>query len=250
MVAAGVLVLGRVHPLLARSEAVLDGLLVVGLASIVVGGLLALAQQELKQILAHSTISQYGYVVVLYGIGGAAGAGAAALYVLTHAIAKSALFMTAGAVTVATGETRISRLGGLGRGMPLLAVASGIAAATLAALPLTLGFFKEELFFAAALERGAFIQAMAIVAAGLTFASTGRFWIGIFTDARASEPEPIPWMLVTPIALLAVVAIVGGLLVDPFANIAEDAASLTHASPVEVAPAYHVDTRAENVMAL
>jgi multicomponent Na+:H+ antiporter subunit A len=69
---------------------VLDGLLVIGLASIVVGGLLALAQDELKQILAHSTISQYGYVVALYGIGGAAGAGAAALYVITHAIAKSA----------------------------------------------------------------------------------------------------------------------------------------------------------------
>ena len=53
-------------------------------------------QDELKQILAYSTISQYGYVVALYGIGGAAGAGAAALYVLAHAIAKSALFMTAG----------------------------------------------------------------------------------------------------------------------------------------------------------
>ena len=58
------LVLGRVHPLLALDQVVLDGLLVVGLASIVVGGLLALAQDELKQILAHSTISQYGYVVV------------------------------------------------------------------------------------------------------------------------------------------------------------------------------------------
>ena len=76
MVAAGVLVLGRVHPLLARSELVLDGLLIVGLASIAVGGVLALAQDELKQVLAHSTISQYGYVVAMYGIGGAAGAGA------------------------------------------------------------------------------------------------------------------------------------------------------------------------------
>src|SRR6185436_14048525 len=147
MVAAGVLVLGRVHPLLANSEVVLDGLLVIGLASIAIGGTLALAQDELKQILAHSTISQYGYVVALYGIGGASGAGAAALYVLTHAIAKSALIMTAGAVTEATGESRLSHLGGLARGMPVLAVASGAAAATLAALPLTLGFFKDELFF-------------------------------------------------------------------------------------------------------
>ena len=109
MVAAGVLVLGRVHPLLALDRTVLDGLLVVGLASIVVGGLLALAQDELKQILAHSTISQYGYVVALYGIGGAAAAGAAALYVVTHAIAKSALFMTAGAVTDGDRASRGSR---------------------------------------------------------------------------------------------------------------------------------------------
>jgi multicomponent Na+:H+ antiporter subunit A len=78
MVAAGVLVLGRVHPLLSKSDVMLDGLLVVGLVSIVVGGVLALAQDELKQILAHSTISQYGYVVTLYGIGGAPAAAAAA----------------------------------------------------------------------------------------------------------------------------------------------------------------------------
>ena len=157
MVAAGVLVLGRVHPLLALDRTVLDGLLVVGLASIAVGGVLALAQDELKQILAHSTISQYGYVVALYGIGGAAGAGAAALYVLAHAIAKSALFMTAGAVTEATGESRLSHLGGLARRMPVLAAASGVAAATLAALPLTLGFFKDELFFGAARDRGTLV---------------------------------------------------------------------------------------------
>ena len=75
MVAAGVLVLGRVHPLLARSEAVLTGLLVVGAASVVVGGVLALGQDVLKQVLAYSTISQYGYVVVLYGIGGASASG-------------------------------------------------------------------------------------------------------------------------------------------------------------------------------
>src|SRR4051795_2416725 len=158
MVAAGVLVLGRVHPLLALDQTVLDGLLVVGLVSIAVGGLLALAQDQLKQILAHSTISQYGYVVVLYGIGGPDGAVAASFYVIAHALAKSALFMTAGAVTEATSESRLSQLGGLARDLPVVAVASGIAAASLAALPLTLGFFKDELFFAAAIEAGPLVQ--------------------------------------------------------------------------------------------
>ena len=251
MVAAGVLVLGRVHPLLAKSDLVLDVLLVVGLVSIAVGGVLALAQDELKQILAHSTISQYGYVVALYGIGGATAAGAAALYVLAHAIAKSALFMTAGAVTVATGESRLSRLGGLGRRLPALAVASGIAAATLAALPLTLGFFKDELFFSAASEHGRLVQVLAVVAAALTFAYIGRFWLGIFAGPRGQGPA-------------------GGFRrscsrpsrCSPcWPSSAASSSSRSHgwrrtrrrsrtAGVVDVAPAYHLDTGTENVMAL
>ncbi|MEX2194595.1 MAG: hydrogen gas-evolving membrane-bound hydrogenase subunit E [Thermoleophilaceae bacterium] len=250
MVAAGVLVLGRVHPLLAQSDVVLDGLLIVGLASIVVGGALALAQDDLKQILAHSTISQYGYVVALYGIGGAKAAGAAALYVVTHAIAKSALFMTAGAVTTATGESRLSQLGGLGRQMPTLAVASGLAAATLAALPLTLGFFKDELFFAAALDAHPAVQVMAVLAAALTFAYIGRFWLGLFTGALGTPAHGVPALLVAPVVALAGVALAGGVVVDPFAQLAQDAAAVTHAGAVQVSPAYHLDARAENLMAL
>jgi multicomponent Na+:H+ antiporter subunit A len=250
MVAAGVLVIGRVHPLIARSEALMDALLVVGLASVVVGGVLALAQDELKQILAHSTISQYGYVVALYGMGGAAGAGAAALYVLAHAIAKSALFMAAGTVTEATGESRLSRLGGLWRRMPVLAAASGAAAATLAALPVTLGFFKDELFFAAAAEAGRPVQLMAVIAAALTVAYIGRFWLGIFAGAPGAEPRPVPALLVAPVALLALVAVAGGILVRPFARLAEDAAAVTHGGAVALHPAYHLDGRAENLMAV
>jgi multicomponent Na+:H+ antiporter subunit A len=251
MVAAGVLVLGRVHPLLAKSDLVLDGLLVVGLVSIAVGGVLALAQDELKQILAHSTISQYGYVVTLYGIGGATAAGAAALYVLAHAIAKSALFMTAGAVTVVTGESQLSRLGGLGRRLPALAAASGVAAASLAALPLSLGFFKDELFFKAASEHGRLVQLLAVGAAALTLAYIGRFWLGLFTGPLRARPRgSVPGLLLAPVAFLGVLALLGGLVVEPFARLAEDAAEVTHAGPLEVAPAYHVELGGENAMAL
>ncbi len=250
MVAAGVLVLGRVHPLLSDSDVVLDGLVIVGGASIVIGGLLALSQDELKQILAHSTISQYGYVVVLYGIGGAKGAGAAALYVLTHAVAKSGLFMTAGAVTVATDETRLSHLGGLARSMPVLAVASGLAAATLAALPLTLGFFKDELLFAAAVDAGPPEGVLAVAAASLTFAYIGRFWLGLFLGPRRTAAGAISPLLVAPIAVLAAVALVGGIVVGPFADLAADAAAVTHGAPVALHPAYHLDARAENLMAV
>src|SRR3712207_2146381 len=104
MVAAGVLLIGRVYPLLQKSEFLLDALLVVGLLSMAVGGLLALTRDVLKQLLAYSTIAQYGFVVTMYGLGGKYGAGGAAFYVIAHAIAKSALFLTAGAVTEATGK--------------------------------------------------------------------------------------------------------------------------------------------------
>ncbi len=250
MVAAGVLVIGRVHPLLARSEAVLDGLLVVGALSIVVGGLLALRRDVLKQVLAYSTISQYGYMVMLYGMGGAAANGAAAFYVLAHGVAKSALFMTAGAVTMATGEDRLSRLGGLGRRMPVLAVAAGVASASLAALPLSVGFFKDELLFTAALEHGPPTAALAVLAAVLTFAYIGRFWLGLFLGPARGQVSAASGLLVAPVVVLAAVAVLGGVVVEPFARLASDAASISAGGPVTLAPAYHLDARPENLMAV
>lgn len=250
MVAAGVLVIARVHPLLAMSPAVLDGLLAVGIASIVVGGVLALRRDVLKQVLAYSTISQYGYVVMLYGIGGADGNAAAAFYVLAHGVAKSALFMTAGAVTMATGEDRLSRLGGLGRRMPVLAAAAGAAAATLAALPVTIGFFKDELFFTAALAAGPVTTAVAVVAAALTFAYIGRFWVGLFLGPQSGQVSERSGLLVAPVVVLAAVAVAGGLVAGPFARLAGAAAGVSNGAPVSVAPAYHLDARPENLMAL
>ncbi|HKP99822.1 MAG TPA: proton-conducting transporter membrane subunit, partial [Actinomycetes bacterium] len=163
MVAAGVFLLSRLHPLLASSPVLLDGLLAVGVVSMAVGGLLALSEDHLKRLLAYSTIAQYGYVVTMLGVGGAAGAAAACFYVLAHALAKSALFMTSGAVTEATGGKALSEVGGLARAMPALAAGSGLAAAGLAALPLTIGFFKDELFFKAAAGRGPWLAVVAVL---------------------------------------------------------------------------------------
>ncbi|WP_236594295.1 hydrogen gas-evolving membrane-bound hydrogenase subunit E [Saccharothrix sp. 6-C] len=250
MVAAGVLVIGRVHPLLARSEAVLTGLVVVGATSVVVGGVLALRQDVLKQVLAYSTISQYGYLVMLYGIGGAEGNGAAAFYVLAHGMAKSALFMTAGAVTMATGEDRLSRLGGLGRRAPVLAAAAGVASATLAALPLTIGFFKDELLFTAALRHGPVTAALAVVAATLTFAYIGRFWLVLFLGPPRGQVGASSGLLVAPVVVLAAIALFGGLVVAPFARLAGDAARVSTGGPVTLSPAYHLDARPENLMAV
>ena len=250
MVAAGVLVIGRTYQLMEVSQVVLDGLLVVGLASIAIGGAISLTRDGFKQVLAYSTISQYGYVVALYGIGGAKGAGAAAFYVVAHALAKSALFLTAGAVTMATGQRRLSQVGGLARELPLLAAVSAVAAATLSALPLTVGFFKDELFFRAAAGRSTAMAVLAVIAAGLTFAYTWRFWSGIFLGPWRTEARPLPALLVAPVAVLALLAVVGGIVVAPFNELAGDAATATLGSATDVHAAYHLGGSTENLMAL
>jgi len=237
MVAAGVFLLSRLHPLLASSPALLDGLLAVGVVSMAVGGLLALSEDHLKRLLAYSTIAQYGYVVTMLGVGGAAGAAAACFYVLAHALAKSALFMTSGAVTEATGGKALSEVGGL-------------AAAGLAALPLTIGFFKDELFFKAAAGRGLWLAVAAVLSAALTFAYATRFWTGIFLGRQRRPARALPRLLVLPVVVLGALVVAGGVVVDPFAALAQAAARVTAAEPVQVDAAYHLDLRAENVMAL
>ncbi|MBD0282680.1 MAG: DUF4040 domain-containing protein [Thermoleophilaceae bacterium] len=251
MVAAGVLLIGRAYPLLEQSRLVLDGLIGVGVASMMVGGLLALTQDDLKRLLAYSTVSQYGYVVFLYGLGGRIAASAAAFYVLAHGISKSALFLTAGAVTEATGgRKRLSQLGGLARPLPVVAAGSAVAAATVAALPLTVGFFADELFFKAALERGTFFAAIAVCAAALTFAYLGRFWVGVFLGSRSAASGRLPRAMVLPVACLGGLAVVGGVVPSPVAQLAGEAGEASVLAPAAVSVAYHLDLRAENVMAL
>ncbi len=250
MVAAGVLLIGRVYPLLLKSEFLLDALLVVGILSMAVGGVLALTRDVLKQLLAYSTIAQYGLVVTMYGLGGPYGAGGAAFYVIAHAIAKSALFLTAGTVTEATGENRLSRLGGLRKPMPLLAVASGLAAATLTALPLTVGFFADEFFFAAALERGPLFVVITVVAAATTLAYTWRFWAGLFLGERGAAPREVSWLLVWPVAALGAIGLIGGFLTGPFEGLAEAAGRASFGGSTPLDASYHAEVLPEYLMAL
>jgi multicomponent Na+:H+ antiporter subunit A len=250
MVAAGVFLIGRVYPLVAQYDWMLDALLVIGFASMAVGGIIALTRNVLKQILAYSTISQYGYVVAMFGLGGEKGVIGATFYVLAHALVKSALFLTAGAVTEATRKKSLSEVGGLARRMPLLAAGSGMAAAGLIALPLTIGFFKDELFFGAAHEQGTRFAVLSVIGAALTFAYILRFWKQTFLGKLRTEPAPISGYLVWPVVILGVATVVGGFWTKPAVWIAEQAASVSAGAPVEIHVAYHLDSRPENLMAI
>jgi multicomponent Na+:H+ antiporter subunit A len=250
MVAAGVFLLERLLPLVHRAALLPQALLLTGLCSIMIGGILALGRDDMKRVLAYSTIGQYGYVVVLLGLGGVYGAVGAAMYVLAHAAAKCALFLTAGAVTEATGKKNLSEVGGLGRPMPLLAACSGIAAAAIAALPGTMGFFKDELFFAAMHEAGTGFTVLAVAAAALTFAYIARFWGSIFLGELRSVPGALPWLMPAAILVLAGICVVFGIWVGPANELANAGGSDALFERVSVGLAYHLDSRPENLMAL
>lgn len=250
MVAAGVFLIGRVYPLIAMRAWLLDMLLVTGIASMLIGGLLALTRDNMKQLLAYSTIAQYGYIVTMFGLGGKAGVFGAMFAVIAHGLAKSALFLTAGAVTEATGARELSQTGGLRRSMPLLALGSGLAAASLAALPLTMGFFKDEYFFEAAAHHGRPMQVLAVVTAAMTMSYLVRFWWSIFGGAVKGESNAVSPLLIWPIAVLGVLSFAGGIWPKPFAAVATEAGQVASRSDRTLVPGYHLAWTSENIMAI
>ncbi len=226
LVAAGVFVISRLAPLWRASPWATDLLLVTGIASITLGSVQALVSDELKRILAYSTVAQYGYMVVLVALSKGNRPEEVMLMLVAHGLCKSALFLTAGTVTMVTGATKLSEIGGLRRRMPWLATASSVAAAGLAGLPLSVGYFKDEVFFAVVADRGVTAAVLGATAAGLTLAYTGRFWFGLFhgpqSGSAASRKEPS--LLLVPISLLAGLVILGGIWTEPLRHVLAGAA--------------------------
>ena len=145
MVKAGVFLLARLWPVLAGTELYTGIVTSVGLTTMIVGAVVALFRHDLKSILAYSTISQLGMLVMLLGFSLEAAALAAVLHILNHAAFKAALFMSAGIVEHETGTRDIRRLGGLAKAMPITALIATLAAASMAGLPPLGGFISKEL---------------------------------------------------------------------------------------------------------
>ncbi len=145
MVKAGVFLLARLWPVLAGTEAFTVIVSSVGLVTMVFGAGVALFRHDLKSILAYSTVSQLGLLVMLLGFSLELAALAAVLHILNHAAFKAALFMSAGIVEHETGTRDIRRLGGLAKAMPITALIATLAAASMAGLPPLGGFISKEL---------------------------------------------------------------------------------------------------------
>lgn len=234
MVKAGIYLLLRSYPMFADEVGWHVVLVSVGLATALFGAFVALRQNDLKALLAYSTVSQLGLIVALVGVGTTDSLGAAALLTAAHALFKATLFMLVGIIDRQAGSRDLRRISGLWRTMPVTAVLSGLAAMSLAGLPPLVGFVaKEELFhaFLGATEGGWMGDAVwpgrlgslvAVAAAALTFAYGARIILGAFAGRTVQRRlrEPSATFLV-PAAIPAILGLVLGLTawsLNPFVD--------------------------------
>ncbi|MFQ5989941.1 MAG: hydrogen gas-evolving membrane-bound hydrogenase subunit E, partial [Candidatus Methylomirabilales bacterium] len=194
MVKAGLYLVARLHPALSGTEAWVYLVGGVGMLTLCVGGFLALAQDDLKALLAYSTVSQLGLIMALYGLGTAQGVVAGSFHLMNHAAFKAALFLCVGMVEHETGTRRLSQLGGLWGAMPWTGLFTLVAAAAMAGLPPLGGFVSKELFYEATLqvpEPGVrtLFPLLAVVGSAFTFAYSLRLVYGVFFGKPGHPPK-------------------------------------------------------------
>jgi multicomponent K+:H+ antiporter subunit A len=221
MVKLGVFLMARLWPVLAGTDAWIWIVGTAGLATFVFGAYTAIFQQDLKGLLAYSTISHLGLITLLLGLNSTLGCVAAIFHMLNHATFKASLFMAAGIIDHETGTRDIRRLSGLYRFMPITATLATVAAASMAGVPLLNGFLSKEMFFAEALEvEGPLpwldraLPYVATVAAMFSVAYSLRFIHGVFFGpdpvGLPREPrEPSRWVRL-PIDVLVLACVVVG----------------------------------------
>ncbi|WP_437437277.1 putative monovalent cation/H+ antiporter subunit A [Shinella daejeonensis] len=165
MVKAGVYLLMRLNPVLGGTPAWETVLPALGGLTLLVGGVLAIRQTDLKLMLAYTTVASLGLLVLLTGFGTEKALAAAALYLVAHSLFKGALFMVAGILDHEAGSRDVTRLAGLRRAMPVTFAAAVLAALSMSGLPPFFGFLaKEEVY--AALSGGS-LRALAFTAAAV-----------------------------------------------------------------------------------
>lgn len=152
MVKAGVFLLALLHPLIGGTPLWHFTLIGLGCLTMTWGALVAMVQTDLKRLLAYSTISTLGTLVMLLGMENVLAAKAAIVLFIVHALYKGALFMVAGIIEKATGSRDIAQLHGLMRGMPVLGISAVLAAASMSGLPPFVGFIAKELLYEVKLE--------------------------------------------------------------------------------------------------
>ncbi len=229
MVAAGVYLIARTYPIFTAMEGsvAMEWVAIIGAFTALFAATIGLAQNDIKRVLAYSTISQLGYMVAGLGIGAFA---AGTFHLITHAFFKALLFLTAGSVIHAVHTNDMMQMGGLRKKMPITTAVFIIGGLALMGIPPFAGFWSKDEILAHAFEGAAkgeglllFVYILGSIAAFFTALYTGRqIFLTFFGEGRdhhayehAHESPPVMWV---PLAILAFFATVIGFIGAPFFN--------------------------------
>jgi len=219
MVNAGVYLLARFYPAFKDVPGWTLSVMVVGMISALMAALMALVANDLKRVLAYSTVSQLGYMVYAVGAGGIL---ASQFHLFSHSVFKALLFLAAGAVIHSVGTRDMREMGGLGKELPFARTVFIIGALALAGIPIFNGFWSKELILEAGLEHGnpIWIYVVMLIVAGITALYTVRCVYLVFYGEKKLEEHihPIGKNMKIALAPLGFGAITTWLLIGPFSK--------------------------------
>ena len=216
MVTAGIYMIARSSILYNLAPITLNIILVIGLATALMAAIIGLKQNDIKKVLAYSTVSQLGYMFIALGLGAYS---AAVFHVTTHAFFKALLFLGAGSVIHAMGgEQDIRKMGGLRMKMPLTYFTFLAATLAISGIPPFSGFFSKDVILSKAFEHNIVIYILALGGALITcFYMFRLLYLVFFGEQRlaGAHPHESPRVMTIPLVILSVLAVFGGFLDVP-----------------------------------
>lgn len=227
MVTAGVYLMVRLNPILHVTPGALTFIAIVGAATALFAATVACAQNDIKRVLAYSTVSQLGYMFLAVGSGAYV---AAVFHMVTHAFFKALLFLGSGSVIHGMhDEQNMKWMGALRKLMPFTSITFLIGWLAIAGIPPFAGFWSKDAILAAAYDKSVFLWAVGVVTALLTaYYMTRQVMLVFFGDARWPEheghkitPHESPWTMTTPLVVLGILSVFGGILGVAFEPIRE-----------------------------
>jgi NADH-quinone oxidoreductase subunit L len=226
MVTAGVYMVVRMNAIYQLSPIAMDVVAIVGAATAIFAASMALVQNDIKKVLAYSTISQLGYMFLALGVGAFA---AGIFHLMTHAFFKALLFLGAGSVIHAmSGEQDIRKMGGLDKKIKYTYYTMLIATLAISGLPPFAGFFSKDEILGQAFDRFFFLWIVGFITAGLTaFYMFRLLFLTFFGYCRADEHvekhiHESPWLMTVPLMILAGFSLIGGWIGWPKALLGEN----------------------------
>ena len=234
MVTAGVYLLVRMSPVLTMSPDGRATIAVIGGVTAFVAATIATSQKDIKKVLAFSTVSQIGYMVLAVGVGAYS---AAIFLMIAHAFYKALLFLGAGSVIHSLdGEQDMRKMGGLARYLPITFPAFLVGWLAISGIPPFSGFFAKGDVLTQVFAHNKFLWALGVVTAILTAYYMTRLFVLTFRGNERfreivgdHDPHESPWVMTVPLVILSVLAIIGGIINFPWAH----STSLAHfLSPV------------------